>query len=378
MKKTLLAAVLSAALPFASAHAEVTFNGFANVVGGKTSSDDTQWGYDDDISFKQDSLFALQASTNLSEGLTATVQMISRGENDWDTEFEWAYLAYDISDQTRVLAGRQRAPMYMFSDYLDVSYAYPWITPPEGVYDLELTKFDGISLIHSFELGEFDSSIQVFAGTEENEVEILGQSVNSNFDKITGGSITLNRDWLTLRTAYLRTDLSIPSALVDQVIAAWNSVPGFGFIGQEATIVEDDTKFVEYAAQIDYENWLLIAEYTKASYDSMPLETEESMFVTAGYRMNDVLVHLTYGQDENKVNATQNLLPFGINAELDQLSGITQQLFRFREQDSSYYTLGARWDFHSSASFKFEFSRLDNDLTEQDSSLVRTALVTIF
>ncbi len=378
MRKTLLAAVLSALLPLASAQAEVTFNGFANIVGGKTSSNDTQWGYDEDISFKQDSLFALQASTNLSEGLTATVQMISRGENDWDTEFEWAYLAYDFSDQTRILAGRQRAPMYMFSDYLDVSYAYPWITPPEGVYDLELTKFDGLSIIHSFALGEFDSSVQLFAGTEENEVEILGQNVNSNFDQIIGGSVTLNRDWLTLRTAYLRTDLSIPSPLVDQVIAAWNSVPGFGFIGQEATIVEDDTKFIEYAAQIDFENWLLIAEYTKASYISMPLESEESMFVTAGYRFDDVLVHLTYGQDENKVNAAQNSLPFGINAELDQLSGITQQLFRFREQDSSYYTLGARWDFHSSAAFKFEFSRLDNDLTNQDSSLVRTALVTIF
>lgn len=378
MRKTLLAAVLSAVLPLASAQAEITFNGFANIVGGKASSNDMQWGYDEDISFKQDSLFALQASTNLSEGLTATVQMISRGENDWDTEFEWAYLAYDFSDQTRILAGRQRAPMYMFSDYLDVSYAYPWITPPEGVYDLELTKFDGLSIIHSFALGEFDSSVQLFAGTEENEVEILGQNVNSNFDQIIGGSVTLNRDWLTLRTAYLRTDLSIPSPLVDQVIAAWNSVPGFGFIGQEATIVEDDTKFIEYAAQIDFENWLLIAEYTKASYISMPLESEESMFVTAGYRFDDVLVHLTYGQDENKVNAAQNSLPFGINAELDQLSGITQQLFRFREQDSSYYTLGARWDFHSSAAFKFEFSRLDNDLTNQDSSLVRTALVTIF
>ena len=153
MKKTLLASILLASLTFSSAHAEVRFNGFANIVAGQTSNDDLLWGYEEDISFKQDSLFALQTTADLGENLTATAQIIARGENNWEAEFEWAYLAYDINDQTRILAGRQRAPLYMFSDYLDVSYAYPWITPPEGVYDLELTKFDGVILTHSFSLG---------------------------------------------------------------------------------------------------------------------------------------------------------------------------------------------------------------------------------
>lgn len=378
MKKTLLALSLGMALPLTAVHAEISFNGFANIVAGKASSGDTQWGYDDDVDFKQGSLFALQASTDLTEGLSATVQIISRGVDDWETEFEWAYLAYDVNDQTRILLGRQRAPMYMFSDYLDVSYAYPWISPPQGVYDLELSTFDGISANYSFTLGEFDANAQAFFGSESNEIEVFGEAIESEFEQITGASFTFNRDWLTLRAAYLTTDLNLPAPGSSDLIAAWQTVPGFETLGDEATIMEEQSKFAELGVQVDYNNWLFIAEYTHIDYDQMPLDTEESMFATLGYRFDTVLVHATYGQDENDVNGNVNNLPYGVNPELDRLSTLTEQAFRFREQDSSYYTLGARWDFHDSAALKVEFSRRDNDLLNEDTNLIRTALVTVF
>ena len=321
---------------------------------------------------------ALQASTDLSDGLSATVQMIARGADDWDAEFEWAYLAYDINEQTRVLFGRQRMPLYMYSDFLDVSYAYPWITPPEGVYDLELSRFDGVSASYAFTLGEFDSSVQVMFGTEENDVEVLGSTIESEFDQIYGFSLTLNRDWLTLRTAYVSTDLTIPVAEADQLAAAWQTIPNFGFVSDAVTIEDEQAEFVEFGLIADYNNFLFIAEYTNIDYTEMPTDSEESMYVTAGYRFDDILVHLTYGRDENEINPVDNILPVGVSPELDQLVGLTRGALRFREQDSSYYTLGARWDFHESASFKVEFSRLDNDLINQDTSLVRTALVTVF
>ncbi|REL25443.1 porin [Thalassotalea euphylliae] len=378
MRKALLSCAICAALPLASAQAEITFNGFANIVAGQASSGDTQWGYDDDVDFKQDSLFALQASTDLGEGLSATAQIISRGENDWEAEFEWAYIAYDINDNTRVLAGRQRAPLYMYSDYLDVSYAYPWITPPEGVYNLELSKFDGVSLSHNFTLGEFDTTAQVFLGSDNDDINVQGIDVNSSFDEIFGGTVTLNRDWLTLRTAYLTTDLTIPIPVFDELAAAWNNIQGFGGVAEALVINEDKAKFFEFGAVVDYNNYLLIAEVTRINYDNMPLDTEESMYVTAGYRFDDVLVHLTYGVDENTINGVGETLPVGVSPELDQLVGFTRQGLEFRNEDSSYYTLGARWDFHPSASFKVEFSKRDDDLINQDTSLVRTALVTVF
>ena len=78
-------------------------------------------------------------------------------------------------------------------------------------------------------------------------------------------------------------------------------------------------EFVEFAAQIDYNNWLFIAEYTNIDYDQQPIDSEESMYVTGGYRFDEVLVHLTYGRDENEVNSAINLLPVN-NAELAEAS----------------------------------------------------------
>lgn len=378
MKKTLFAVALGATFSMSSAYAEVSFNGFANIVAGKASSGDNQWGYDDDVSFKQDSLFALQASTDLGEGLSATAQIISRGENDWDAEFEWAYLAYDVNDNLRVLAGRQRAPLFMYSGYLDVSYAYPWITPPEGVYNIEVSKFDGISASYHFSLGEFDTTAQVFFGSDNDNIEVQGVAINSEFEQMHGISLTLNRDWLTLHAAYLGTDLTLPLPAFDQLGQAWRNVPGFADVADELIINDDRAKFSEFGFQVDYNNWLLIGEYTYIDYDEMPLDIEESMFMTAGYRFDDVLVHLTYGKDKNTIDSIGNTLPQGVSPELDQLISATRQGLAFRDEDSSYYTLGARWDFHPSAAFKIEFSHRDNELNDQDSSLIRTALVTTF
>ncbi|REL35269.1 porin [Thalassotalea euphylliae] len=377
MKKTLVTLALAAALPL-SAHAELNFNGFANVVAGKASSGDEQWGYDDDVDFKQDSLFGLQATADLGEGLSATVQLISRGEEDWETDFEWAYLAYDISEETRVILGRQRANLYIYSGYLDVSYAYPWITPPEGVYSLQFTSFDGASISHSFNLGEFDTNVQAIYGSESRDVHILDSDIYSTFDNIHGFNATFNRDWLTLRAAYISTDISMPHPIGTAIVEAWNQVPGFEYVGTELMLEEDQAQFFEAGLQIDYNNWLVISEYTYSDFEESASDSEESLYVTVGYRFDDVLVHATYGRDKNDANPTVNELPYGINAQLDQLSTATARVFNARTEDSKTYSLGARWDFHESAAFKVEYSRLESDLTNEDTNLVRTALVTVF
>lgn len=378
MKKHLLGLMLGAALPVASAQAEVTFNGFANIVAGQASSGDNLWGYDDDISFKQDSLFALQASSDLGEGLSATAQIISRGENNWDAEFEWAYIGYEVNDNFKVLMGRQRLPLYMYSDFVDVSYAYPWITPPRGVYGVELNRFDGVSGHYNFTLGEFDSSLSVVYGSSDDPIDLGGAEVASRFEDIYGGAVTLNRDWLTLRAAYFTTDLIIPVPGLEQLGQAWQQIPGFTHIADQITINEDKSQFIELAFRVDYENLLLIAEYTGVENDNTPQVEDDSTYVTAGYRFDDVLVHVTYGWDEANTNTIFDTLPTGLSPDLDQLIAFTQGAAATLKVDSSYYTLGATWSFHDSASLKFEYSNLDNDLLNQDSSLVRTALVTVF
>ena len=378
MKKSLVTLALAAALPLSSAHAELTFNGFANIVAGKASSGDTQWGYDDDVDFKEDSLFALQTSADLGDGLSVTAQIIARGEDDWETDFEWAYLSYSLNDQTTVMVGRQRAPLFMYSEYLDVSYAMPWITVPEGLYATEFSSYDGISVRHNFALGEFESSIQVIGGAETTEMNIAGDDIDVDFNNMYGANLTLTRDWFTLHTAFLSAKVTVPNSRADGLGNAWLATPEFEFVADQITVEDDTMDFAEVGIQIDYNNWLVIAEYSRQNYETMTIDNEEAMYATIGYRFDDILVHATYGMVENDVNPVINQLPQATTESLAAQVDLTRQFLNFRMQDNTYYTIGARWDFHESAAFKVEFSAQDNELTNEDTSLVRTALVTVF
>ena len=51
---------------------------------------------------KNESVFALQLTADLQEKLSATAQIVARGENDFDADFEWAYITYEFSDELQL------------------------------------------------------------------------------------------------------------------------------------------------------------------------------------------------------------------------------------------------------------------------------------
>ncbi|MDZ7904218.1 MAG: hypothetical protein U5L01_17565 [Rheinheimera sp.] len=107
------------------------FNGFASIKAGMTSAEDENlYGYDNSVDYKNESLFALQAQSELGNDLSVTAQLVSRGSDDFSLEFEWAFLTYQINDEWRVNAGRLRTPFYKYSDFRDVGYAYDWLRTP--------------------------------------------------------------------------------------------------------------------------------------------------------------------------------------------------------------------------------------------------------
>ena len=88
MKKKL--AILSmASLVAAPAIAEVQINGFANLIGGMTLDDnESVYDYDSDFSFDPASVFGLQVRGEISDKLSATAQVVGRGRDDYDADFE--------------------------------------------------------------------------------------------------------------------------------------------------------------------------------------------------------------------------------------------------------------------------------------------------
>lgn len=375
MNKKIQMLGLCSALALGNAQAEIAFNGFANIVGGQTaSSDERLYGFDDTLNFQQASLFALQATSDLGDGVGVTAQIISRGADDWDPDFEWAYLSYDATDEVRFLVGRQRVPFYMYSDYIDVSYAYPWITPPEGVYSVPFDSFDGLGMIYSTSLGQFDTTVQVIYGG--NDTDLGGTA--AEFDNLMGLSLTLNREWLTLRAGYIQTELTIDSQETAPLYAGWTAA-GFPEVASNFLMEEDTGDFIELGFQIDYESFIVIGEYTALTLDDTPIADADSFYVMGGYRHNDLLFHVTYGMDDDQKDRLTGGVPTGVDNDLDQLIGITNGLTDSLAAEESYYTLGIRWDFHESTALKFEYTSFSDDLNDSaDAGLIRTAIVTVF
>lgn len=370
---------LASLLACSSAYADIRFNGFATIAAGATtSSNDTLYGYDSDIDFKNNSLIALQATSSLGDGLGVTAQIIARGENDWDPKFEWAYVSYDATDSLRFLVGRQRAPFYMFSDYLDVSYAYAWIKPPQGVYNLVFDSFDGIGAIHTSTVGEFDLTTHVIYGKNDTEFTTLGETITPDFKNLVGVAFSGNRDWLTLRAAYFRATMTFPFQGLGQLAAGWRQA-GFNDIADNVLAEDDSGTFLEFGVNLDYNDYLLIAEYTKLTLDTMPFSSDKSYYLMLGKRVNDFVFHVTYGKDDDTQDDFTEAVPYGLDPSLDFLKQSTQGLLFSQRGDSKYTMLGMRWNFHSSAALKFEYTHFSDKLaSSNDADLLQMAIVTVF
>lgn len=377
MKNLHKALILSSAIFAGNSQAEITLNGFASIVGGvTTSSDDVLYGYDDNIDFSQGSLFAIQASADLGDSLTATVQLLARGKNDWNPDFEWAYIAYDASDNLRMLAGRQRVPFYMYSGFLDVSYAYPWITPPEGVYSVEFDTFDGLGAIYSTSMGSFDANFHMIYGGNNSEITVAGEDVKPDFIDFMGLVATVTREWLTLRAGYLQTEVNIPLQAIQPLVQGWQAA-GFEDVANNINVVKDTGSFLEFGFQVDYDNFLVIGEYTELNLDGTILPNQDSFYVLAGYRFDNMLVHVTYGEDDDAKGRITDGVP--IVEPLLPLLVPTNALTDAQKNKANYIKLGLRWDFHESAALKFEYTSYSDDLnSNNDAGLFRTALVAVF
>lgn len=116
---------------------DIRIDGFANIVAGQMISDTDDgslYGYDEDLSFSPESNYGIQFRGDLQEGLSVTAQIVGRGSEEFDATVTWAYLTYEINDELSLKAGRSRVPYFIYSDFLDIGYAYHWIRPPPKLF----------------------------------------------------------------------------------------------------------------------------------------------------------------------------------------------------------------------------------------------------
>ena len=336
--------------------AETTFNGFASFVGGiaiKTvdlpngsesrfiadpgrstnelglENDDAFYG--DTVSYLPDTNYGLQVRSDLTQGLTVTAQITGRGSNDLQAELEWAYLSYDLTAKTELQVGRQRMPLYYYSDFIDVGYAYHWIRPPTDVYLNTLPTYEGVTIINNSGIGDWNIATRFYTGTTFNEGSQFG---NFGGETIYGLVFNISNDWLQFRASYLTGDF-YTSGITDKNNTqrgdfgsfAVNITPGDFFFFAEATdgVVNDS-----FLASGNFQ-----------------LDALAGTLASAGYHFGNLTPHLSYS--ESSVDFSGDLNP-------------VFEPWYFKRQT---ITAGVRWDFHPAAALKVEYASMQDDSFEQ-------------
>lgn len=364
MNKLKLAVVIAMLSGMAQVHAEINFRGFGSFGAGiGTGLEDGQsvMGYTDSVDYKRGSLLALQMDGDMGDNLSATMQLISRGKNNFEVDVEWAYLTYQINDELQLSAGRIRAPFYRYSDFLDVRYAYNWVSAPARVYAFEFPGFDGISLLHTTSFGPVDSSLQLVAG----ELDDQSNGTPIHFEDFAGISWIGSWEWLTTRASYLRAKVTIPETSVEaaangfgylgslilgggslniggaevSVPGVANSLAGVGQAAQafdpafserlgvystaynqlgnayvasvdEIRMEEDNGYYIGLGFSIDKDSLIIDAEWTLYEAEDSLVGKTTAYYLTAGWRFGPTVVYATYSREQmDAPNDVASLIP---------------------------------------------------------------------
>jgi len=388
--KILYAAVACAACSVAGySHAEVNINGFATIGAGQTLTEDKSFGgYENELRFDNGSHLGLQFSSDLGDGLNATAQFMARGEDQWALKAEWAYISYDINDSAKVVVGKQRAPFYMYSDFVDVGYAYHWVTPPDGVYSLLFDSFNAISLVSSNYFGDLESNFQIMVANNEEELSISGDPVPLKLSNTLSLNWTGAYEFASFRVGYSFGELDMPISSLDPLTTAWEGValPGVdgANVSKEIKVDGNNVSFLGLGLMLDFDDYFIVGEYTRLDLGKSIFGVSNSSYIGAGYRMNDFTFHATYGMDKDETNESllEGLDEATIAAvpALTALYAQTEATAESFEAEEHYITIGSRWDFHPSSGLKLDITQYVDDKADDDAEtlLYRLALTTVF
>src|SRR5690606_24252090 len=296
---------------------DLNINGFINVTGGVLSNDKISLdGYDDNPSFDQGTLMGLQMSKKVNNSTSATVQLVSRGSEDYKTEASCAYITYALNNDTDIRAGRLRTPFFYYSDFLEVGYAFNWVRPPSSVYRLDgLSSITGVDITHRFHIGNVDGSVQVYTGRYNDDFALSGDVYEVELRNTLGAVFSLNQGNFGARLSYHQADLSFdanslvtnrapttadingnigvdltnPTAVADalkgsRALDSISSIAELG--GVEADFIANKDKSQFYQASLSWDNGstALIAEWTGLKHDTALLNDDTAWLVSAAQR----------------------------------------------------------------------------------------------
>ena len=311
-----LAICLASTSAFALEQGEALINGFGTVGITHLGGEDDGRGYgisgqtNDSWRGDQLSKFGAQLTYGVTDTVGLTLQTTAKAYSDeWKANLEWAYLSWQSTDNLMLRFGRLRTPVYMYSESIDVGFAYPWLRLPDEVYSqVQLSNYEGADLVYNLPLSFATVSFQVAGGVAKNrDYYLYDEEFDIDYDNVFGASVSLaTNDYGTVRIGYVEADIET------EISGSFTDIFGNPSSATLLALDKDKGKFTSIGYQYDNGTWLTANEWTSRVTENDNLHSTDSFYLMGGRRFGDFLAHVTYAQlDED--DGRQNSWTLGLN-----------------------------------------------------------------
>jgi hypothetical protein len=311
-----LAICLASTSAFALEQGEALINGFGTVGVTHLGGEDDGRGYglsgqtNDSWRGDQLSKFGAQLTYGVTDTVGLTLQTTAKAYSDeWKANLEWAYLSWQSTDNLMMRFGRLRTPVYMYSESIDVGFAYPWLRLPDEVYSqVQLSNYEGADLVYNLPLSFATVSFQVAGGVAKNrDYYLYDEEFDIDYDNVFGASVSLaTNDYGTFRVGYVESDIET------EIAGSFTDVFGNPSSATLLALDKDKGKFTSIGYQYDNGTWLTANEWTSRVIENDNTHSTDSFYLMGGRRFGDFLAHVTYAQlDEDE--GRQNSWTLGLN-----------------------------------------------------------------
>ncbi|MEZ9239479.1 hypothetical protein AB4116_07835 [Vibrio splendidus] len=338
MKKTVVAALISMAFGANAANMDdLRISGFGSVGIGKSDNAIGYAGYTDEkLDWEQETLAGLQFDFQVNERAKFVTQIVANSRYDYEPKIEMAYASYDFEAFT-ARAGKLRLPLFFYSDYTDLGYAYPMIRPSQELYEnIVLKGYTGADLLIPIELEDSSILLQpvVGIGTIDEDDSIVGEV---KLDKLFGISANWNVDDFTFRGSYFVAE-SNPSCDFQNPLS--NPYCQLG-----AILDSQDGQFISLGAQYDNGDLLVNVEAADVQLEGQFYDYQ-SVSGLVGYRINEFTPYVSVSW----VETTDN----------EEREGMTSTAVKeSMNYERLSYSVGSRWDFAKNMSLKADVTYVD-------------------
>lgn len=297
----------------------------------------------DRADFSRETILGLQVEAQLGEKIDIVTQIVGdRYLDDFSVNVDWAFVKFNINDYVDLRMGKLGLPAFLYSDYLNVRYAYTWARVPSEAYEMmPLSAFTGIDLLVRIPVGDYTLNLQPYYGNASltSPFGFAGE-VTTTLNEMLGLVVAFELDSQTFRVSYFEGEVSMedPAFIVNLDSYLGAIVPGSDItsVPISGIINNMSLSFYSVSYMLNLGGFEFITEWSERNTPNNLISSFQANFVSFAYQLGDYK-------------------PYVVFALLDTRN----QASRPQEQDS--ITVGVRIEMSGSIAMKIEFQNANID-----------------